>query len=229
MWSIETTSIGRVVVPPHVPESFAVFCTTLDYRGDIDSAAIAGLLRERFALENDAVATCVQIHSANVVRASGGVHRDCDALWTNERGTALGIKIADCLPIALIDPARAIVANIHSGWRGAVQQIVVKTLDALDGFEPASSFAYLGPSIRVCCFEVGEEVAEQFDARFVERTPAKPHVDLPAMTIAILRERGFAPERIFDSGLCTRCAGSIFHSYRRDGKGGGRNLMIAAL
>jgi copper oxidase (laccase) domain-containing protein len=75
---------------------------------------------------------------------------------------------------------------------------------------------------------VGEEVAAQFEPQFIDRTHAKPHVDLPAMTAALLRERGFAAGRISDSGLCTRCDGSIFHSYRRDGKGGGRNLSIVA-
>ncbi|HUP60282.1 MAG TPA: polyphenol oxidase family protein [Thermoanaerobaculia bacterium] len=226
MWKTEPSAIGRIVVPPQIPAGFAVFCTTRDHRGEIVPEVIARVLRERFAIEAATLATCVQVHSANVVRVNERVHRDCDALWANERGTALGIKVADCLPIAIIDPVHAIVADIHSGWRGAAQQIVAKTLDALEGFDPASSYAYLGPSIRVCCFEVGEEVAAQFDARFVESTPTKPHVDLVAMTIAILRERGVA--HIFDSGLCTRCEGSIFHSYRRDG-GGGRNLMIAAL
>ncbi|HEY8130889.1 MAG TPA: laccase domain-containing protein, partial [Thermoanaerobaculia bacterium] len=87
---------------------------------------------------------------------------------------------------------------------------------------------FLGPSIRVCCFEVGEEVAAEFDARFIDRTLGpKSHVDIAALTIGVLRERGFAEERIVDPGLCTRCVGSIFHSYRRD-KRSGRNLAIVA-
>ena len=226
MWTIEPSAIGRIAVPPHVPAGFAVFCTTRDYRGDI-TPDLARVLRERFAIDA-AVAHCVQTHSANVQwsAAASAAHANCDALWTNQRGTALAIKIADCLPIALIDPANAIVANIHSGWRGAARQITARALEALEGFDPASAHAYLGPSIRVCCFEVGEEVATQFDERFIDRTHAKPHVDLIAMTMAVLRERGVA--HIDDSGLCTRCEGSIFHSYRRDG-GGARNLMIAAL
>ncbi|HEX9161759.1 MAG TPA: polyphenol oxidase family protein, partial [Thermoanaerobaculia bacterium] len=115
----------------------------------------------------------------------------------------------------------------HSGWRGAVQNITAATLDAAP-IDPARASAYLGPTIRVCCFEVGEEVAQQFAEEFVDRSYAKPHVDIAAMTAALLRERGFGPSRIFDSGLCTRCNNSIFHSFRREGKGGGRNLAIAA-
>jgi copper oxidase (laccase) domain-containing protein len=74
---------------------------------------------------------------------------------------------------------------------------------------------------------VGEEVAQQFDSKYVGRSHRKPHVDLVAFTRDILLAKGFAHERIFDSGLCTRCEGSIFHSFRRDGAGG-RNLAIVA-
>jgi copper oxidase (laccase) domain-containing protein len=129
----------------------------------------------------------------------------------------------------MIDPAHSVIANVHSGWRGAVQRITAETLDALareTPFDAAQSFAYLGPSIRVCCFEVGEEVASQFDETYVDRTRAKPHVDLVAFTTALLRERGVV--RVSDSELCTRCDGSLFHSFRRDGKGGGRNLTLVA-
>jgi copper oxidase (laccase) domain-containing protein len=91
-----------------------------------------------------------------------------------------------------------------------------------------SAYAYLGPSIRVCCFEVGEEVASQFDEKYIDRSHAKPHVDLVAFTTDILRSRGVSAMRISDSGLCTRCPDSIFHSFRREGKGGGRNLAIVA-
>jgi len=75
---------------------------------------------------------------------------------------------------------------------------------------------------------VGEEVAVKFDKRYVDRSDPKPHVDIAAFTMDVLAARGFAEARIFDSGLCTRCEGSIFHSYRRQGAGGGRNLAIVA-
>ena len=148
----------------------------------------------------------------------------------HEKHVALGIKIADCLPVTILDSGRGVIANIHSGWRGAVQGITAEAIDAIERdtpFDATDALAYLGPSIRSCCFEVGEEVAAQFEERFVDRGRSKPHVDLVAFTRELLRRRGFVEDRIFDSGLCTRCEGSIFHSYRRDGAGGGRNLAIA--
>ena len=141
-----------------------------------------------------------------------------------------------------------VTANVHSGWRGALQHIKTKALDTAP-LHPAHSIAFLGPTIRVCCFEVGEEVAVEFPERFVDRALGpKPHVDIPAFTAAILRERGL--EQIVDTELCTRCGTGVsklrglavsgaptagprnpdtsqplFHSYRRDKKSG-RNLAI---
>jgi YfiH family protein len=194
------------------------------------------IVRKRFGIDA-ALATCVQVHGRNVIRAAREANwrecDSCDGLWSSDRGTALGIKVADCLPVTIADMEHGVIANVHSGWRGAVQKITAAAIDAI-GAGTAAAQAWLGPSIRACCFEVGEEVVEQFqDAyaeaeRFVDRSAAKPHIDLPALTTTLLIERGLKPRNIHDSGLCTRCDGSIFHSYRRDAKRGGRNLAIAA-
>jgi YfiH family protein len=232
--TIEPSPIGRIAVPPHVPPGFAVFWTTIDYAGKIVAADLTAVVEQRFGIRAS-LTTCTQTHSATVRRA----HREeawrecesCDALISDAQGVALAIKVADCLPVTMLDPAHAVIANVHSGWRGAAQNITGATLDALareTAFDPHSAFAYLGPSIRACCFEVGEEVAVQFDARFVDRTRAKAHVDLPAFTIDLLLARGFDAGRVYDSAICTRCEGSIFHSYRRDRDGHGRNLAVVA-
>lgn len=232
MWQIEDSPLGRIVVPPSLPRGVAVFCTTRDYPGAIVASDLTRFVHGRFGLETS-LTTCRQVHSATVVRAqTEGEWRECDscdALWSSDRGVALGIKVADCLPVALADLSNAVVANVHSGWRGAVQGITAETLNAVErgaGFDAKSAHAWLGPSIRVCCFEVGEEVAAQFDERYVDRKGAKPHVDLVAFTVDVLRSRGIA--MISDSGLCTRCPDSIFHSYRRDADGRGRNLVLVA-
>ncbi|HSP15865.1 MAG TPA: polyphenol oxidase family protein [Thermoanaerobaculia bacterium] len=227
---VEQSTLGRIVVPEVLPGGRALFYTTLDFRGRVDAPVarqIADVIRDRFGVEAT-LATCTQVHGVTVQRASPSPDwqecDSCDALWTAEARVALGIKVADCLPVTLIEGD--VIANIHSGWRGTVRGVTAATLDAAP-IDPAKAFAYLGPSIRVCCFEVGEEVAAQFDEQFVDRSYAKPHVDIPAFTVHILRTRRFAAERIFDSGLCTRCEGSIFHSFRRDGKGGS-NLTVVA-
>jgi purine-nucleoside/S-methyl-5'-thioadenosine phosphorylase / adenosine deaminase len=227
---VESSAFGRIVVPDTLPDGKALFYTTIDFQGRLDdeiAGQIADLIRDRFGIEA-ALATCTQVHGVTVHRAkAAGEWRECnpcDALWTADPRVALGIKVADCLPVTLV--GGDVIANIHSGWRGTVAGITQTTLDAAP-IDPARASAYLGPSIRVCCFEVGEEVATQFDEQFVDRSFAKPHVDIPAFTAGVLRKRGFAADRIFDSGLCTRCEGSIFHSFRRDRRTG-RNLTIVA-
>jgi len=236
-WPIEQTGIGRIVVPPSLPDGFGLFYTTIDFDGRLDQEAAARLMRivrDRFGIDAT-LSTCVQVHGRNVVRAINDTRwrecDSCDALFSSDSGTALGIKVADCLPVSMADMDRGVIANIHSGWRGAVQKIATEAIDVI-GPVGVNAQAWLGPSIRVCCFEVGEEVVDEFRAAysnaeaFVDRSNAKPHIDLPALTAALLIERGFAPQHIHDSRLCTRCDGSIFHSYRR--KRGGRNLAIAA-
>jgi hypothetical protein len=215
--SIEHTSIGRVVIPPGVPSGFRVFYTTIDFDGRIDE-------RIRDFLRPATISSCHQVHGAKVCRAPVN-ESECDAVWSDEKNSALVIKTADCLPVSIIDPKNSVIANIHSGWRSTLQNITAATLRAMR-FDAAASSAYLGPTIRVCCFEVGQEVAEQFDAQFVDRSLGpKPHVDITTYTAAVLKKHGI--QNIIDSGLCTRCDGSLFHSYRRD-KRTGRNLAIVA-
>lgn len=240
-FQIEESPFGRIAVAPSVPSGCAVFYTSIDCAGRITdelSQTMSAFIRQRFGLETSLV-TCFQVHSATVRRVQHEWRwREsdaCDALWSADRRVALGIKVADCLPVAMIDPAHSVIANVHSGWRGTLQNITSETIDALErssAFAAAAARAYLGPSIRACCFEVGEEVVREFTEafegfeRYVDRTHAKPHIDVAAVTRDILLQRGFNEENIFDSQICTRCEGSNFHSYRRAGKGGGRNLAL---
>lgn len=241
-FTIEDSPLGRVVIAPNVPEGFALFYTTLDFDGRLNAETVQSLtsyIHERFALE-PSLTTCTQVHGRQVQRAAGEESwRECDAcdaLWSSEPNVALGIKVADCLPVSMIDPIHRVIANVHSGWRGTAKRITDATLDAVEQstpFTPSVASAWLGPTIGVCCFEVGEEVVEALSAafgdvsEFVDRARAKPHVDLAGITARRLRERGFDGRRIFDSRHCTRCDGSLFHSYRR-GSNGRRNLAFVS-
>ncbi len=243
MWNVEPSRLGRIVVAPSLPEGAVLFYTTSDFRGRLSAeiaAEIASVVADRLGRAST-LSSCNQVHGATVVRApenAGWEETDsCDALWTDQSGRALAIKVADCLPVTIIESKHHLIANIHAGWRGVVQRIVDGTLDQVThsgGFEAISAVAYLGPSIRSCCFEVGDEVVAQLDQvygdieRFVDRSGVKPHVDLVAIIRSALIERGVDPSRIHDSGICTRCEGSLFHSFRRDPEAGGRNLSIVA-
>jgi hypothetical protein len=246
-WTIEQSAVGRIAVPSSLPSGLALFTTTIDFPGRLDderAAQLLAALRDWFGVDAS-LATGLQVHGAQLARIGsqlpGGWREEdsCDALATRERRLALGVKVADCLPVTLFDGHAGVVAGIHSGWRGAAAAIVPSTIERLaldDAFEPTRAVAFLGPSIRVCCFEVGEEVVEALGAAFgdVERhvdraRGPKPHFDLPGLTRQLLLGTGFGAGAIDDSELCTRCEGSIFHSFRRDGAAAGRNLSIAAM
>ncbi len=94
-----------------------------------------------------------------------------DGLITAETGILLTIRIADCLPVLLVDPQRRVVAAVHAGWRGALARVIEKTVGDMRrafGSDPQELIAVLGPSIRACCYEVGEEVVDAFHGSFAE-------------------------------------------------------------
>jgi YfiH family protein len=92
-----------------------------------------------------------------------------DALFTRELGRLLAVQIADCIPILLADTRLRAVAAIHAGWRGTLRRIAAKTLGRMQmefGTRPDDVIAALGPGIGRCCYEVGEDVAREFNAQF---------------------------------------------------------------
>jgi YfiH family protein len=110
------------------------------------------------------------VHVVNVVnlRPSAEAPRG-DALITNQPGLLLVVQTADCVPILLADKKHHAIAAIHSGWRGTLQRIAEKALGRMQmefGTRPQDVVAALGPGIGQCCFEVGPEVAAEFEARF---------------------------------------------------------------
>jgi len=114
-----------------------------------------------------------QIHSdmAHCIHA-GNANEDApqgDALFTRLPGILLVVQTADCVPILLADTKHRAIAAIHAGWRGTLRRIAVKTLGRMKmefGTRPGDVIAALGPAIGRCCYEVGSDVARDFDAQF---------------------------------------------------------------
>jgi YfiH family protein len=94
-----------------------------------------------------------------------------DVLLTNDPGILLAVRTADCAPLLVADPRRRAIAAVHVGWRGAllrVAEIAAGEMSRLFGSSPQDLWAVVGPSIRACCYEVGEEVVELFSGAFRE-------------------------------------------------------------
>jgi hypothetical protein len=123
-----------------------------------------------------------QVHSATIHRVYGlrspewarlrrnkQVETAGDGLITNAAGVLLAVKVADCLPVIVADRKRHAVGIFHAGWRGTVQRIVEKGIGEMRrqlGCDPANLVAAIGPGIGACCYEIGEEVENQFDSQF---------------------------------------------------------------
>jgi len=203
-----------------------------------DEASYVTSNRERFfgSLEAplDRLATQYQIHSDTVRRVDApGRYDACDGLITNIPEVFLAVTIADCLPILLYDPATRSVGAVHSGWRGSKSKIVVHAIEAMAnefGTKPEDIIVFLGPSAGVCCYEVGEEVAEQFNPQFVKRQQGrKPHLDLHSYNTSIIIDTGVQKMNIEISEYCTICTPELFHSYRREGQRSGRMMGVIGI
>jgi YfiH family protein len=173
---------------------------------------------------NGVIAAAKQIHSDGVlVVETAGPQGEGDALISNRPGIGLTIRTADCLPILIADPKNRAVAAIHAGWRGVVSEVACKAIHVMCqqfGSKPEDLVIAIGPGIGACCFEVGPEVAIQF------QLAGRTKVDLVETTCRQLRRIGVNDGQISASGLCTYCNAELFESYRRDKTEAGRMLAM---
>jgi len=201
-----------------------------------------------------------QIHSDVIHLFEAAPHEPCkgDASATNRPGLLLGVQTADCVPILLVDPKNRAVAAIHAGWRGTLARIVVKAIGQMQMHfktKPADLLAAIGPAIGGCCYEVGTELAIQFQSQFADapdwfdefRTGDEPnpiqwlnmmppgHQPSPKGVLLDLKKAnraqllGLCPQNIFVSDLCTACRPGLLFSYRRQGPPSGRLLSVIGL
>jgi YfiH family protein len=182
-----------------------------------------------------AMHTARQVHGARVAVVVEGVERErlaeteADAVVSVVPGTAVGVYTADCVPILYADDEGR-VAAVHAGWRGTVKGVAQAAVEALVsvGARRERIRAAIGPSICARCFEVGEEVAEEFDRlvpdAVVRASGAKPHVDLQLANKLLLLAAGLREDRVDAAPPCTLHEPERFFSFRRDGGQIGQHL-----
>ncbi len=160
---------------------------------------------------------CVQIARQNCGEADG--------FFTFQSGLPIGVITADCVPILLASKCGKKIAAVHSGWRGTRSGILVRLWDnlRLEGEKPQDWVAAVGPAIGPCCYEVSQELADDFSREFssLGEDVAVPHdrkLDLQRINLGILIELGMADVDIIRH--CTFCSQSPqYHSFRREGGG----------
>ena len=171
-----------------------------------------------------------------------------DGLITNKSNLALATTNADCILLLFFDPVKRIIANTHSGWRGTLQRISVKTAQKMVkefGSNPQDILCCICPSIRKCHFEVDKDVKDMFEKEFYdlkdikfidiekenqEKTiqltdfieekveKTKWNIDTVLINKILLQREGLSPENIIDSGICSVCHSDMIHSYRIEKK-----------
>jgi YfiH family protein len=169
-------------------------------------------------------------------KTAAEVRLDGDALVTNRESSALVIQTADCQAIIIIDPVRRVVANVHSGWRGSVGDIVgrtIRTMTAEFGCRPRDMQCGIGPSLGPCCAEF-VNYRDELPVSFRAYRRSGDHFDFWEISRNQLLDAGIPADRISVSGICTKCNPHLFFSYRGNpqtgrfatvvgiGSGGGR-------
>ena len=177
-------------------------------------------LAAEIAADPELLTVNYQTHSAVVRRASAGERGvPGDGLWTDEPGVPMLVLTADCVPVALARRDTVGLAVLHVGWRGLLAGIVEAGVRAVGG----SVAAAVGPAIGPCCYEVGPEVQERFDADLVRAGK----LDLWEAVDRRLRAAGCEDVERLD--VCTHCNPELFFSYRRDGKPYGGQGVLACV
>lgn len=171
-----------------------------------------------------------QVHGTRVLVHTGGwegwlrAGEEADGHIAAEKGIALAVGIADCVPVFIAHPS-GIVALLHSGWRGTAARITTEAIAALarNGLAPDELAMHLGPAICGRCYEVSAEVREQLTGQPATRAG---NVDLRSLIAEHAAEMGV--QKITVSSSCTRCDNDRFFSHRAGDAGRQIAVIVAA-
>jgi YfiH family protein len=164
---------------------------------------------------------CNQIHGPGVIRIKASPQQTPptgDAMITDRPGRMLVIQTADCQSVVVADPDRRVVANIHAGWRGSLQNIVGRTVDTMIsdyGCSPRHMVAGIGPSLGPCCAEF-VNYRQEIPKEYWPYKQRARRFDFWKISTDQLLQTGLPKKNIRVSGLCTRCRTDLFFSYRRE-------------
>ena len=171
-------------------------------------------------------------------------YHDTDGMMTDITGQALMTFHADCVALLLVDPVHKAIANVHSGWRGTIKGIgakAVRMMHEVYGSNPSKIVAAIGPSICQDCFEVSEDVAQEFrekydaslhkelirEGRITDSGEQKYHVNLQRACMENFLEAGLKKQNISLPDICTACNKDLLFSHRASfGKRGNQAAVL---
>lgn len=200
------------------------------------------IVLNEFNLGIDRMVSSDQIHGIKVVEVTDFKkdYGECDGLFTVEKNTVLCMYFADCTPLFFWDAKKRAGGLVHAGWRGTCNGIGRESINFMAekyGSRPEDITVIIGPSIGHCCFEVGTEVAREFEEKLDKKITSgnitlksktskesapKYLINLKKINYNILTNCGISPDNILTHEICTCCRRELFFSYRRDNRDTGR-------
>lgn len=166
----------------------------------------------------------VQKHTDNVIVVGEYTDREvADAVVTTRDDVFIGVQTADCVPLLLCDCQKGVIAAVHAGWRGtgrAIVKNVIRTFCHTYSSVACDILVSVGPSIRSCCYEVGQEVIDAVteatgEGDYYFTRNGKRFIDLAQANVAQALSCGITRSHIWVSDECTYCRPERFFSYRR--------------
>ncbi len=184
-----------------------------------------------------------QIHSNFGIAFSGeqrslpSFKTDGDFLITQEKALGIGIMAADCLPILIHDTKTNAISAVHAGWRGTVDRIVEKTIQAMHHHyetSPADLRIYFGSAAHACCYQVGDDFLEKiahfpFSDRLIQKRNGQLFFDNLLCNRLQLEHLGVKPQHIIATYSHCTIDNHAFFSHRRAPTLSGRQMSVIAL
>jgi len=200
---------------------------------------------QTLGLEQTPLCTVRQVHGNQVCVVyaatlhSGLTGIAADALVTNLAHVALGVLVADCLPVVLYTLDTPVVAVVHAGRMGTYHRVVQHALEVIErhfATPPAQVHAVLGPAIGACCYTLDARAVGPFQEHFptweqffIPRGPERWTMDLLTANTLQLRAAGVPAGHIETASICTACHTQDLYSHRAEGQEAGRGMAIVAL
>ncbi|MBQ3414764.1 MAG: polyphenol oxidase family protein [Clostridia bacterium] len=198
---------------------------------------------------------CRQNHTKNIGIISKKINKDApdfdielfkegvDGLVTNKPNLILGTTNADCILLLFFDPIKKVISNVHSGWKGTLQEISIQAVNKMINeynCSPSNIICCICPSIRKCHFEVDKDVKDMFFNKFknleeinqiIEYNAMRDkwNIDTVLINRVILKKLGLKDENIIDSGICSVCNSNLVHSFRVEKEGYGLETALIEL
>lgn len=218
-------------------------------RGDLDENVLKNhkIFAKAVGFPYENIVTTNQTHTTNVrvvtkEDCGKGItkdrdYSDVDGLITNVPGIVLATYYADCVPLYILDPVNKAIGLSHSGWKGTVNRIGENTLKLMNknyGTNPKDVICCIGPSICQDCYEVSEDVANEFINEFGKNNKilynkgnGKYQLNLWESVKQVFLDAGVEYDNIYTTDICTCCNKDELFSHR--GHHGKRGNLAAFL